>query len=133
MTITSRELARFLLDAKFASTTENGREDGLEDKYIQLAEDLLDPLFCPEFITGIMEVVRMGASKYEPNGWLYPAGIGTSAKEQHASCSRHLAAAYAGDPVDADSGLLHYQHLATRAAMAYTRAVHNIHNPRDGE
>ena len=131
MTSKINELARCLLEARFHSTTEAGREDGQEEKYIQLAKDLTDPLFCPEFVTGIMEVVRFGASKYEANGWQQPNGVGTSKREQHASLSRHSASAYAGNPVDEDSGLLHSQLIATRGVMMYTRNVNGVTNPND--
>jgi hypothetical protein len=133
MTITSKELARILLDARMSTTTENGREEGMSEIYLQLSDMLLDELFCPEFLIGVMEVVRNGAKKYCPNGWVHPNGVGTSAREQHASMSRHLASSYAGNPIDKESGLYHYQHLATRALMAYTRAVRDITNPKDGE
>jgi hypothetical protein len=131
MTITSEELARVLLEARRGCTTDREWEEGAHWQYLDLAENLLHELFCPEFVNGVMDVVKMGADKYEPNGWLQPNGVGTSNREQHASLSRHLAHSYAGDTLDKESGLHHYQHLATRALMAYTRWSRMIDNPKD--
>ncbi len=127
------ELAQLLIQGKSGNPTIKLHEIPDSENYIKLAKMLLDPLFCPEFVVGIMEVVRAGAEKYDPNGWLEPDGVGTSKREQYASLSRHLAKAYVGQPIDEESGLYHYQHIATRAMMAYTRISRNITNPKDGK
>jgi hypothetical protein len=84
-------------------------------------------------------VLEMGAKKYEIDGWLKPDGAGSSEKEMHASMFRHLAKSLASggaNPrlvVDAESGLDHLLHVATRALMLYTRRKRGIVNTSDVE
>ena len=89
-----------------------------------------------------LQVVAMGARKYEMNNWLEPNGKSTSNKDMFSSCSRHLAESYAGEmldfetgglilPLDKESGLDPLLHVQTRCAMKYTRRKRGINNPND--
>lgn len=87
-------------------------------------------LYKPEF-DDFMQVVEMGAKKYDADGWLEPDGAKTSLKDMHASMFRHLASSSAGVRLDDESSLDHLLHLATRALMLYTRLQRGIINPAD--
>ena len=78
-----------------------------------------------------LEVLVMGAKKYEANGWLDPNGAKTSRKDMHASMFRHLAESSSGLTEDHESGLHPLLHLAARALMCYTRQKRGIKHDED--
>lgn len=88
--------------------------------YSEVLTDELEFQVPPEMLHFI-KVMEMGASKYEPNGWLKTDGTKTSHKDMHASMFRHLAESSAGIRADHESGFDPLLHLACRALMMYTR------------
>lgn len=97
----------------------------------QLNKKLLYELEKYPEMLDFIEIVLMGAKKYEPEGWLKPDGIKTSEKEMHDSMFHHLASSFCTKDVDAESGLDHLLHIACRALMLYTRRQRGIINDQD--
>lgn len=87
-------------------------------------------LWVDEFFD-ILQVLEMGAEKYEANGWLEEDGKGTTHKQMHDSMFHHLAQSYANNRLDDESRLDHLLHVATRALMLYTRIQRGIVNSDD--
>lgn len=69
--------------------------------------DLIDPLFEIE----LAEILAHGAVKYAANNW--QRAVPSQARERYyAALRRHLAAWYAGEETDPDSGLPHLASVA---------------------
>lgn len=81
------------------------KNDVKDDK---LRWDLL-PL---DLIEKLVEVYHFGAKKYAPNTW---KGLPDGENRYRAALMRHLTAHFKGELRDAESGLLHMQHLAWNA------------------
>jgi len=63
-------------------------------------------LLDPGFLTGVAHVLTYGARKYAPNNWRG----GIEASRLYGALQRHLNAFWAGEDIDAESGLPHLYH-----------------------
>jgi len=101
------------------------------DTYIDTKDpDDLYNYMEPEFLD-FLKVLKMGAKKHGNANWLNVDGKKSSHKDMHASMFRHLAQSFANQRLDAESGLDHLLHLASRALMAYTRSKRGLIHPED--
>lgn len=107
-------------------TTRDGRvsperEREIKENLICSTTDLPE-----EFIRGLKLVTAMGAEKHGMNSFLGKDNLSMKKDNNHAAINRHEAKAYAGNPIDDESGLLHYYHIAWRALAAATRIERGI-------
>lgn len=65
-------------------------------------------LVPPQFIEGVAEVLKHGATKYSPNNWM----AGMSWSEVYGGIQRHLNAFFRGEEIDPESGLPHLYHAS---------------------
>lgn len=72
-----------------------------------------------EFINVLYHSANTGV--YPPNNWLKRDGINTDKKSMYGSIFRHVAEAYGGNKVDAESNLDPRLHAAARLLMDYVR------------
>lgn len=88
-------------------------------------------LELPIEIFDFLDVIEMGARKYNNLNWLEPGGQKSSFTDMHASMFRHLANSQAGVRLDSESGLDHLLHLAARALMMHARLKKGVKHPND--
>lgn len=88
----------------------NLNQPGVKDDANKLRYDLIPT----SAITGLAEVLTMGAKKYTPNGWRnVPDGI----ERYYAALYRHLLAWRNGEQIDPESGLHHLKHVMINVAF----------------
>jgi len=80
-----------------------------------------------------LDIVVIGADKYECNNWLKADGAKSDRKANFDSMSHHLAEGWVGGPesIDKESKYHPYKHLACRAIMGYIRDLRGIRHPLD--
>lgn len=102
-------------------------EQLLAERYNLPVEAVLPEMF------DFLKIVRMGAMKYDLNGWLDPNGQKTSESDMHASSFRHLAhsSSYGSRARDYESLEDPLLHVQTRAMMVYVRRKKNIIHDED--
>lgn len=69
-------------------------------------------MYCAKALAGIMQVLEFGAKKYSPGSW---QAVPDGELRYKDALYRHLHEVEKGDLYDAESGLLHYDHIATNA------------------
>lgn len=99
---------------------------------IQNLETLYPGIIQHEMLD-FLDILEMGAKKYDCNNWLEPNGKRSSEKDMHDSMGHHWAESMVGKGkiVDVDSNKDPLLHLACRALMTYTRRQRNIIHPDD--
>ncbi len=80
----------------------------------------------PDEFFDFLDILILGAKKYDANNWLEPEGNKSSHKDMHASLFRHVAESSSGKTEDAESGLHPLLHATTRCLMHYTRQKRGI-------
>jgi len=91
-------------------TMSNLNQSGVKDDANKLRYDLIPT----SAITGLAEVLTMGAKKYTPNGWRsVPNGI----ERYYAAVYRHLLAWRNGEQIDPESDLHHLKHVMINVAF----------------
>ncbi len=88
-------------------------------------------IIIPDEFFDFLDILIMGAKKYEPNNWLEPEGTNSSHKNMHASLFRHVAESSSGKIKDEESGLHPLLHATTRCLMHYTRQKRGIKSGQD--
>lgn len=86
----------------------------------------------PKEFFEFLDILIMGAKKYEPNGWIKQDGVNMDVKSNVRSMLHHLAEFSKGQKTDHESGLDPILHLQIRAGMARYRNAHNLKHPLDG-
>lgn len=87
---------------------------------------------------GWQNVVKGGATKYAPNGWLEPDGkssdLGNMIRSINGHCVKHMQAVMTGqNPIDDEFGCLHLEHAICRLFMLLVRYKYGIVHKLDRE